>query len=117
MNANRCWPALKFFRIESMNYGSAIGSDSFREALADFLYRQTKERHDVECLALTGGNSIGLAMALHALCPRSNKVKLWCEDPTYFHMRSIFTTCGLQGSRKYPSICVFSPVLVHDYVP
>ena len=73
-----------------MNYGSAIGSEPFRQALADFLYRQTSEKHDIDCLALTGGNSMALSMAMQISCEHG--AVWWCEDPTYFHMRSIFDT-------------------------
>jgi len=77
-----------------MQYGAVFGPQQYRQAVADFYSRQTESQTSAEEVILTTGISGGIEMMCTSLASPGDVAIV--EQPTYFLVRNIFTSLGLE---------------------
>ena len=79
-------------RVNSFHYGDAMGSESLRSTVADYLRTARAVHCDASQIMIVGGSQQGLEICARVLLDPGDEV--WIEDPGYSAGRSVFALAG-----------------------
>ena len=78
--------------VDSLHYGTPMGSLAFRETIATYLRTSRAVRCEADQIIVVSGSQQALDISARALLDPGSPV--WVEDPGYYFMKQVLTTAG-----------------------